>query len=126
MMPETYAELIPINPEPIYKYTAEGASKCTEYYFKLFLKQVINFELFCTGSLPGTTVAHELVVAIRRKCTAEEVLTILNTLPSENEDASGLNSLKIDVFVQTLLNLGSKSFSHSFAAIGKFHQVFKV
>lgn len=78
--------------------------------------------------LPGTTVAHELVVAIRRKCTPEEALNVLNSLPGpgENEENYSYNPLKIDVFVQTLLNLGSKSFSHSFAAIGKFHYVFKV
>lgn len=102
MMPESYAELIPEPPEPIYKYSAEGAS-----------------------SLPGTAAAHELVVSIRRKCTPEEVLTVLNTLPGTGDEES-FNPLKIDVFVQTLLNLGSKSFSHSFAGIGKFHYVFKV
>lgn len=81
-----------------------------------------------SGSLPGTSAAHELVVSIRRKCTLEEVLNVLNTLPGprENEETNNFNPLKIDVFVQTLLNLGSKSFSHSFAAIGKFHYVFKV
>ncbi|KAK0167958.1 hypothetical protein PV327_001806 [Microctonus hyperodae] len=105
MMPESYSELLPAMPEPIYKYTSEEAS-----------------------SLPGTAAAHELVVAIRRKCTPEEVLNVLNTLPGQGdgEELSNFNPLKIDVFVQTLLNLGSKSFSHSFAAIGKFHYVFKV
>lgn len=63
--------------------------------------------------------------SIRRKCTPEEVLTVLNTLPGTGDEET-FNPLKIDVFVQTLLNLGSKSFSHSFAAIGKFHYVFKV
>lgn len=69
-----------------------------------------------------------MVVSIRRKCTPEEVLNVLNTLPGprENEETNNFNPLKIDVFVQTLLNLGSKSFSHSFAAIGKFHYVFQV
>lgn len=81
------------------------------------------------ASLPGTTAAHQLVVSIRQKCTPEEALAVLKELPNprQEEDADNrFNPLKIDVFVQTLLNLGSKSFSHSFAAISKFHYVFKI
>jgi len=98
------------------------------------------------AALPGTTAAHQLVVSIRQKCTAEEALAVLQDLPNPRPDgdseavaapggsgqvaatasSGAFNPLKIDVFVQTLLNLGSKSFSHSFAAISKFHYVFKV
>lgn len=89
-----------------------------------------NIIISFAASLPGTTTAHQLVQAIRQKCTADEVLSILNDLPNPENDndmvETTFNPLKIDVFVQTLLNLGSKSFSHSFAAIAKFHQVFKV
>lgn len=73
---------------------------------------------------------HKLVVAIRQRCTPEEVLNELSDL-TENKDnendmlESTFNPLKIDVFVQTLLNLGSKSFTHTFAAIVKYHYVFK-
>lgn len=80
--------------------------------------------------MPGTTTAHKLVVAIRQKCTPEEVLRELEDLPNPRENDmdtgdSSFNPLKIEVFVQTLLNLASKSFSHAFAAISKFHFVFK-
>lgn len=105
MMPESFGSLIPAKPEPKFKYAAEGA-----------------------GSLPGTTTAHKLVVSIRAKCKPEEVLHVLKDLPNSQHDDdadSRFSPLKIDVFVQTLLNLGSKSFSHSFAAISKFHYVFK-
>lgn len=60
------------------------------------------------------------------------MLNELKDLPNPRETSendmveSTFNPLKIDVFVQTLLNLGSKSFSHTFAAISKFHLVFKV
>jgi len=79
--------------------------------------------------LPGTAAAHQLVVSIRQKCTPEEVINVLKDLPnplSEEDAESRFNPLKIDVFVQTLLNLGAKSFSHSFAAISKFHYVYKI
>lgn len=82
-----------------------------------------------SASLPGTSAAHQLVVSIRQKCAPEEALSVLKDLPNplaEEEADSRFNPLKIDVFVQTLLNLGSKSFSHSFAAIGKFNYVFKI
>lgn len=36
MMPESYAELIPAPPEPIYKYTSEGASKFNIFFYILF------------------------------------------------------------------------------------------
>lgn len=86
---------------------------------------------FLSATLPGTPIAHQLVVSIRQKCTPEEVINVLKDLPHPLEidgdmSESTYNPLKIDVFVQTLLNLGSKSFSHSFAAISKFHSVFKV
>lgn len=90
--------------------------------------------LLFAASLPGTRAAHLLVQAVRQRCTSEEVLNVLRELPNPRADIDGeqatndtpYNPLKIDVFVQTLLNLGSKSFSHSFSAISKFHYVFKV
>lgn len=87
--------------------------------------------MFLIASLPGTQVALQLILAIRQKCTPEEVINILKELPNPNESMEtdnaeeSFNPLKIDVFVQTLLNLGSKSFSHTFAAISKFHTVFR-
>ncbi|XP_013421265.1 nuclear cap-binding protein subunit 1-like [Lingula anatina] len=104
-VPDSFAPLIPTKPHPVYKYEKEGA-----------------------GSLPGTITAYKLLSSIKSKCTPEEAAMILKDLPNPLSDEEGdpaYNPLKIDVFVSTLLFLGSKSFSHSFAAIAKFHYVFK-
>ncbi|XP_071507439.1 nuclear cap-binding protein subunit 1-like [Diadema antillarum] len=106
-VPESYAPLMPSPPEPVYKYGQEGAE-----------------------SLPGYTVAQNLTEAIRKRGTPEMILDILKETPNPKdvdgmEDETSFNALKIDVFVQTLLHLGSKSFSHSFSALAKFHSVLR-
>ncbi|KAF7274782.1 hypothetical protein GWI33_012551 [Rhynchophorus ferrugineus] len=109
-----------------FKSSADVTQKRNQLEFKTVRRQTAEQE---TINLPGTSAAHKLVVTIRQKCTPEEVLAVLKDLPNPRSDEEGdgrFNPLKIDVFVQTLLNLGSKSFSHSFAAISKFHYVFKI
>lgn len=63
---------------------------------------------------------------IRNKSTNEDVLKALQGLPNplkDIEDDPPYNPMQIEVFTQTLLFLGSKTFSHSFAGISKFVKV---
>ncbi len=69
-VPDSFHEFAPEMPSPENKYTKEGS-----------------------GSLPGTTIAHTLMNAIKEKCTPEEALSIVKELPNplmETED--GMNS----------------------------------
>ncbi|CAC5396916.1 NCBP1 [Mytilus coruscus] len=104
---EDFAPLIPEKPQSNFKYEKEGS-----------------------GSLPGTMTAHQLIQAIKSKCTPEETMVILKDLPNplkeDDETDPTYHPLRIDVFVSTLLHLGNKSFSHSFAAIAKFHNILKL
>lgn len=105
-VPESFEALIPERPHSEFKYEKEGA-----------------------GSMPGTMVAHQLISAIKSKCTPEEAMVLLKDLPnplSEEESDPTYHPLRIDVFVSVLLHLGNKSFSHSFAAIAKFHHILKL
>jgi len=74
------------------------------------------FKFGVEGQL-GNAVSNNMVAAIKNKCSPAELLELLREVESD--------SLKIDVFTQSLMFLGHKSFSHSFAAIAKFHPVFK-
>merc|ERR1712142_698214 len=65
----------------------------------------------------GFAASNNMVAAIKNKCTPADLMTVLKDIESD--------SLRIDVFTQSLMYLGHKSFSHSFAAIAKFHPVFK-
>lgn len=74
-----------------------------------------------------------MLTKIRNKSTPEDIIEILkepllleNGEILEPADIGLSNPIKIDAFVQTLLFIASKSFSHAFAAITKFISVFKV
>lgn len=102
-LPESFSAFVPVKPYAQYKYEQEGS-----------------------GSLPGTMAAHSLMNAIKSKCTPDEAAQLLRELPNkfpngEENDNPAFHPLKIDVFVSTLLFLGAKSFSHSFAAMAKFY-----
>ncbi|NXE57586.1 NCBP1 protein, partial [Casuarius casuarius] len=107
IVPASFSVLSPANPVCIYKYGDES-----------------------NRSLPGYTVALCLTIAIKNKASNDEIFNILKDVPNPNQDDDDdegftFNPLKIEVFVQTLLHLAAKSFSHSFSALAKFHEVFK-
>jgi len=66
---------------------------------------------------PGYSASAGVIGAIKNKCSPGELLELLREIESD--------SMRVDVFTQSLMYLGHKSFSHSFAAIAKFHPVFK-
>ena len=108
IVPETFAGFLPDKPIPQFKYASEGPY---------------------AGSVEVRASEH-LIAAIKRKATSEEVLALLKQeldppMAEEDMEDNVYNPVKIEVFTQTLLFLGNKSFSHSFAAIAKFYSVLK-
>lgn len=108
IVPPDFEPLLPEKPEPKFKYAIEKST------------------------LPGQFLSNTLLTKIRNKTTPEDIIEILKEpLMSENgeimepADLGISNPTKVDAFVQTLLFIASKSFSHAFAAITKFISVFK-
>lgn len=88
------------------------------------------------GKLAGQDKAKELIDAIRAKKDVDHLQTILNSIPAnatgqedENSDASVIDYtfpvLRLEVLLQVVLKLGSKSLSHSFSALTRFHKLLK-
>ncbi|XP_029518040.1 nuclear cap-binding protein subunit 1 isoform X1 [Oncorhynchus nerka] len=107
IVPPTFSGLIPADPIFFYKYQDEANS-----------------------ALPGYAVAIAVGNAIKNRASNEEILTVLKEVPNPNQEddddeGEGFNPLKIEVFLQTLLHLAAKSFSHSFSALAKFHEILK-
>nr|CAG4646134.1 EOG090X03JL [Macrothrix elegans] len=107
MVPESYSALLPPKPEPYFKYQLEGGN-----------------------GLPGASQIQALTELLKKKPTPEEVFTLILKIPNPLKDDDGdvepsYNPQAIEVFAQTLLHLGSKSFTHTFAGLAKYHSVFK-
>ncbi|KAI7801640.1 putative nuclear cap-binding protein subunit 1 [Triplophysa rosa] len=107
IVPSGFSALIPAEPLCHYKYGDETS-----------------------GSLPGFAESTTVGNAIKNRASNEEILTILKDVPNPNQEddddeGESFNPLKIEVFLQTLLHLAAKSFSHSFSALAKFHEVLK-
>jgi nuclear cap-binding protein subunit 1 len=106
-IPESMAKLIPANPKTSYKYESEEAA-----------------------TLDATGVANKLLELFRERAIPEDIFQALRDIPdtfneTENENET-FNPLKIEVFTSTLLFYGNKSFSHAFAALAKYHMIFKM
>ena len=121
-VPEQFYKLVPNKPAPVFKFEE------TE------------------PPLFGAEYAQLLTKKIRERSAAEDILRVLNTVPSPSKDDTAVvavsssstttvnqsandltyNIAQIDLFVSSLLWVGSKSFTHSFAALAKYHQLFKI
>ena len=66
---------------------------------------------------PGHSASTAMIASIKAKCSPEEHLEQMREVEGD--------AMRVEVSTQSLLFLGHKSFSHSFAAIAKFHPVFK-
>ncbi|XP_072015852.1 nuclear cap-binding protein subunit 1-like [Amphiura filiformis] len=106
-VPENFAPLLPRKPGPVNKFKMEDASKHT-----------------------GCMESHRLIDAFKSKANAEEIISLMKEFfvtkdDDSMDDDTNPDELRIEVFTLTILYMGSKSFSHSFSALAKFHAAFK-
>lgn len=76
---------------------------------------------FVDETLPGAILSKDLLEAMRSPQASPEMISEII------KSSTGIGPLlKINVFTQNCLHLGSKSFSHTFGILRKYHSVFKV
>ncbi|KAG7237977.1 hypothetical protein INR49_031493 [Caranx melampygus] len=130
IVPPTFAALIPAEPIFIYKYADESTVSIKPVLYAKTGPELKRLSCLAAASLPGYATTITVGNAIKNRASNEEILTILKEVPNPNQEddddeGESFNPLKIDVFLQTLLNLAAKSFSHSFSALAKFHEILK-
>ena len=108
MMPPEFEALLPPNNKIVFSYEVVPGVDSSEEHKK---------DIMC---------AEKIIAAIKSKSTDDELIVMLSTLKSEEiQDPSALALKRLDIFLQSVLYLAQKSFSHSFSALSKFHKVFK-
>lgn len=112
LLPESVGTLLPLDTKPIYKYESEDA---------------VNLE--------GTQMANRILELLKNRCLPEDIIQVLRESSTESivkmeddstQETSLSTPLKIEVFTSTLFYFGSKSFSHIFSSLAKFHMIFKM
>jgi len=81
---------------------------------------------------PAVSCSRKLERAIRSRASQDEIFEILSEVPKpssafedNDDDSADYNPNALDVFVQTLMFIASKTFSHSFSALHKYHMMLK-
>jgi len=139
------------NPEsPKIKFIRETLQRCMrlsfhqrvidfvpEQFYKLVPNKPSAVFKFDDADPPpfGSEYAQLLTKKLRERAPAEDILRVLNTVPTPTKDEPNststtseltYNLVQIDLFASSLLWTGSKSFTHSFASLAKYHQLFKI
>lgn len=75
----------------------------------------MTFSCYQTAFLRSHQISFQ-PVGNKKKPFSSSFYSLLSPFSDEGET---FNPLRVDVFLQTLLHLAAKSFSHSFSALGK-------
>lgn len=111
-IPEGLQNLLPIIHAPNYRFTTEQEG------------------------IPGADIAKQFLEAVRAKKDIDDLQTILNSVPANAIGQENFTleaqlvdqtfpQLRLEVLMHVVLKVGSKSFSHSFSALTKFHKLLK-
>ena len=118
ILPKSFKEVIPVTVEPVFKFAVKPGE-------------------LTNSQQPLIITAQKLMTSIKSKCTNDEAHSILKegladmAAAAAQDDsivstATGYDNAQIDVFFTVLFFLGSKSFSHAYSALSKFHTVCRV
>lgn len=108
MAPIQFESLYPPNTKICFQYEVVPGSNASEQQNK------------------DVSTSRKIIEAIKAKSSDDELIVMLSTIERDNVTEGATVSLKtLDMFLQSVLFLAQKSFSHSFSALTKFHKVLK-
>ena len=108
MVPIQFEGLFPPNDKIEFKYNVRPGSEAGEQHNRDIIE------------------AEKIIAAIKAKSSDDELIVMLSSIQFEDAiDNNACNLRRLDIFLQSVLFLAQKSFSHSFSALSKFHRVLK-